>query len=354
MSHFAERLKSARKMKGWSLQDLADQLENRVSRQALHKYETGETSPEFDVLMLLCTQLGIRPEYFSRRAMPAIESPSFRKMVKLPKREQEKAVELTRDTLERYLQLEEVLDAKIAFVNQFAVGPIMERDQAISLAIQLRGQWKIGLDPIPDCTGLLEGNGIRVIEFDAHEDFNGMSIIVQAPSPVPVIVVNRALNAKLDRKRFTLCHELGHLFMDKLFPKDLPEKDRERLCDAFAGAFLLPGEKLTELLGAHRTAIHQHELVLIKELFGISLRAILYQAKNAGIITDYYLTGYMIRLNKEYGRKNEPGRYQGHEKPVRFRQLVYRAVSEEIISMGRAAELSGQPLHAFRDEMETI
>ena len=42
---FAERLKSARMMNGFSLQDLSDKLENRVSRQAIHKYENGEVFP---------------------------------------------------------------------------------------------------------------------------------------------------------------------------------------------------------------------------------------------------------------------------------------------------------------------
>lgn len=37
MKTFAERLKSARVMAGLSLQDLAGKLQNRITRQALHK-----------------------------------------------------------------------------------------------------------------------------------------------------------------------------------------------------------------------------------------------------------------------------------------------------------------------------
>jgi transcriptional regulator with XRE-family HTH domain len=50
---FAERLKSARSMNGLSLQDLADKLGNRVSRQALHKYEKGEVLPDSEMTTLL-------------------------------------------------------------------------------------------------------------------------------------------------------------------------------------------------------------------------------------------------------------------------------------------------------------
>jgi transcriptional regulator with XRE-family HTH domain len=39
MNAFAKRLKSARKMKGWSLQDLADNAPISITKQALNKYE---------------------------------------------------------------------------------------------------------------------------------------------------------------------------------------------------------------------------------------------------------------------------------------------------------------------------
>ena len=39
---FAKRFKSARLMKGFSLQDLANEIDGKLSRQALHRYEKGE------------------------------------------------------------------------------------------------------------------------------------------------------------------------------------------------------------------------------------------------------------------------------------------------------------------------
>ena len=54
MTQFGERLKSARTMAGLSLQDLAEKLQNRVTRQALHKYEKGEIMPDSEMVGLLC------------------------------------------------------------------------------------------------------------------------------------------------------------------------------------------------------------------------------------------------------------------------------------------------------------
>ncbi|MEI9809525.1 MAG: helix-turn-helix transcriptional regulator [Bacteroidota bacterium] len=43
---FSERFRSARSLSGLSLQDLAVKLGNKVSRQALHKYEKGAVIPD--------------------------------------------------------------------------------------------------------------------------------------------------------------------------------------------------------------------------------------------------------------------------------------------------------------------
>jgi len=65
-SLFAERLKSARLMKGYSLQDLEDSLAKKVTRQALHKYEKGEITPDSEMLGHLCEALNVRPDFFLR------------------------------------------------------------------------------------------------------------------------------------------------------------------------------------------------------------------------------------------------------------------------------------------------
>ena len=61
---FGNRLRLARKMAGLSLQDLANALENRVTKQALNRYELGEMRPTTEVLMLISKCLDQRPDYF--------------------------------------------------------------------------------------------------------------------------------------------------------------------------------------------------------------------------------------------------------------------------------------------------
>jgi hypothetical protein len=59
----------------------------------------------------------------------------------------------------------------------------------------------------------------------------------------------------------------------------------------------------------------------------------------------------MAELSRFYGRKDEPGRYTGAEKAVRFRQLLLRAIAEEIITLSKAAALDGKKLADFRTDM---
>ncbi len=349
MLNFPERLRSARKMSGLTLEGLAEKLGHRVSKQALNKYEQGAVKPDPDLLLPLCEALDVRPDYFTRTRQVDLVHYSFRKLTKLQKREQSIAVEKTRDALERYLELEELLGIETNFHRHIPglESQITCAEEAENAAVTVRAFFNLGDDPMFNIIEILEDKGIRVIEIDVDDAFNGMSTYVDGH--VPVIVVNSRLDPKLDRKRFTLLHELAHLLLK--FSPDLEEKQEERLCDAFAGAMLLPGVKVKEMLGSHRSALIWNELVLIKELYGISIRAILYRLRHHGIITDYDLTTKMAELSRFYGRKDEPGRYRGMEKAVRFRQLLLRAIAEEIISTSKAASLDNKKLADFRAEL---
>ncbi len=104
-NQFAERLRSARAMNGLSLQNLADRIGNRVSRQSLHKYEKGESMPDSEMLGLLCHALGVRPDYFTREVVVELGAINFRKLEKFPAKDQNAIVERTREVLSRYIEL---------------------------------------------------------------------------------------------------------------------------------------------------------------------------------------------------------------------------------------------------------
>jgi transcriptional regulator with XRE-family HTH domain len=63
-SFFIDRLKSARLLNGFSLHDLATAMDNKVSRQALHRWEKGEVIPDQEKIGFLSKALNVSPQYF--------------------------------------------------------------------------------------------------------------------------------------------------------------------------------------------------------------------------------------------------------------------------------------------------
>jgi Zn-dependent peptidase ImmA (M78 family)/DNA-binding XRE family transcriptional regulator len=344
MKNFAERLKSARIMKGFSLQDLADALENGVSKQALNKYEQGLMKPDSAGLLSLCNALDVRPDYFTRETSITLENVEFRKLKKLSSKESAKIKEKTIDILERYFELEDILGIDKEFYNP--ISDIKINTYAdVELAVEkIREEWKLGEDPLNNVIELLEDNNIKVIEIEAEDEFVGLATWKQIKNPV--VVVNS--NLKADRKRFTVLHELGHILMNV---NHHPEKEREFYCHSFAGAMLIPKRALIKELGNSRNKIYINELVYLKEQFGASIQAIMFRAKHLGIVSESFHKNFMIMFSMKGYKKNEPGEYSGSEKSNRFKQLIYRALAEEIISSSKAAALDNKKLSEFRDDL---
>jgi Zn-dependent peptidase ImmA (M78 family)/DNA-binding XRE family transcriptional regulator len=342
-STFADRFISARKMAGMSLQELADSLGD-VSKQALHQYEQGKARPDSERLIRIAQVLGVRVNYFFRSERVILQNVEFRKRVKLTKTEEEKVREQTIDFLERYHELESLLDAQITFENPIE-GTIINSFEDIDPASErLRDAWKLGRDSIGNVIETLEDRGIKVFQVSANESFDGLSAV---GNDSLVIVVNTIFDVV--RQRFTTLHELAHCVLR--FNPDIPEKQVEKLCHAFAGAFLLPKETFIEEMTVRRRYISLAELVQVKEQYGVSIQAIMARAKALDIISDSSYQDFSILFSKLGYRKNEPGRYTGQEKALRFKQLLYRAAAEEIISMSKAAALNNQKLAEFRQEL---
>ncbi len=344
MKNFSERLKSARIMKGYSLQDLADALDNAITKQALNKYEMGQMKPDSEVLLLLCNALDVRPDFFVRETSITLENVEFRKLQKLSSKESARIKEKTIDILERYFELEDLLGIDEVFVNPIEKIEI-NSDEDIEQAVdKIREVWKLGEDPLSNVIELLEDNNIKVIEIDSGPEFVGLSTWEGIKNPV--VVVNSTL--VLDRKRFTVLHELGHILL-KI--GHLSEKEREHYCHVFAGAMLIPKNQLLKELGNSRSRISLNELIYLKEQFGASIQAIMMRAKNLSIITESNFKSFITFFSMRGFKKNEPGKYIGQEKSNRFKQLIHRAVAEEIISTSKAAALDNKKLSEFRDEL---
>jgi len=344
---FSERIRSARIMNGLSLQGLADKLENRISRQAIHKYEKGDALPDSQMMALLCNALGVRPDYFTQETAVELGEINFRKIEKLPVRNQETIIERTREFLSRYIELEELIGIVEAFQNPIESLSITSEEDVRKAANELRKKWNLFDKPIGNVVEMLEENHIKVLEMEADDEFDGLQTWIKERN-IPVIVLNSTKLKSIDRKRFTALHELGHL----LLPLDgISEKIAEKYCHAFAGEMLFPELAQLKELGIKRTKFSIQELGIIKQQYGISIQAIVYRAYSLNIISVSYYKYFFQYINQMGWKREEPYEFNGFEKSLRFNQLIYRALSEDLISIGKAAALMNMKVSDFRIKM---
>lgn len=347
---FAERFKSARLMNGFSLQDLADALDNNLSRQALHRYEKGEVIPDAEKINLLSKALNVSPDYFFRSTKVEFSEIEYRKLSKMPQKEAAIIKEKTKEYLSRYLELEEILGLANDFDNPLKdFETIISYEQVNKAAKLLRKEWGLGNGAMFNIVELLEDKNIKVVKLDVDEAFDGLQTLVN--DTIPVVAYNSNKISKLDRIRFTLLHELAHLLLKF---GNVTEGQKEILCHQFAGAMLLPEETIKKELGEHRNKLSTLELANIKKQYGISMQAIVMRARDCGIINEHYTKQFFFIIRQMNWKVDEPYDYAGVEESNRFEQLLFRALIEDQISMSKAASLNNQSLADFKKEHQMV
>lgn len=344
-----DRLRLARKRSGLSLRGLSDRLEGlegKVSAQSIGKYERGEMKPGSEVLIALSRELKLPVSYFTSPLQAELAGLDFRKKSGTSAKDRAWVEAEVLHQVERYLTIEQVLGLESADWNN----PLSSRrritalEQAETLADEVRMEWQLGRDPIPNMTELPEHHGIKVLLLPLPEGVHGLTCMVRRPGheDVPCIVINR--NDTLERRRLTLAHELFHLLTDSDSPGDL-----EKAANRFAGAFLMPADELRQEAGDHRHAVAYEELMRLKRVYRVAAAAMLVRFEQLGIIS----RAVMIRAFQTVARgwrRQEPApleqvdRRGEMEVPERFERLCYRALSEKLISLPKAAELLQRPV----------
>lgn len=341
-----ERIKLARKKAGLSLRGLADKMRGLVSAQAIGKYERGEMSPGSDVLIAMSKALGVSQSYLLAAQGVQLGAVEFRTKANTGAKDRARVETEVIEWVERYLQIEDILELDSAAWEcpEGMPSTLRSLEDAEELANRLREKWRLGIDPIPNMTELLEEKGIKVLLAVLPEKVSGLTCFVERPHrndvrPVPVIVVNRTNS--LERRRLTMAHELGH----RVIAAD-SEGDIEKLCTRFAGAFLVNKEHLLKEFGERRSAFGVSEVLGLKRIYRVSAASFLMRLEQVGVL-DRATIEYAFRTfaRSWRGKDGEPDPlFIDGEQARRFERLVYRAAAEDMISLPKAVELLRVPL----------
>ena len=358
---FGDRLKLARKKEGFSLRALSEALSRKVSPQAIGKYERNEMMPASDVLLALSKTLGVSPEYLLNDRVRELEGVEFRKKSGTSAKERARVEAVVIDHVQRYLAIEEILDRDSTEWQQpFEQLRRLERvEEAEELADDLRGKWELGWGPLPNVTELLEERGLKVLVLSLPANVSGFTCKVRSGTgiPLPVIVVNRSFT--LERRRFTLCHELAHRLIDDTAPiRSVGRRSPfEKAADFFAGAFLVPRRSLIQEIGERRRYVSPFEIIQLKKQFRVAAAAMLMRLKHLGVISDS-ATAYAFQTYARGWRTQEPQQLEqpksrgSLELPNRFERLVYWTIAEKLITVGKGAELLQRPVAELKKEIK--
>ena len=111
---FALRLKSVRKKRNISMDELVSKMEGKVSKQSISKYENGKMMPDSSTLISLASALDVNVDYFFQPLKYDISSCNiaFRKKAKLGKKKIDSIKEEVAEKINQYLEIEDILDEK--------------------------------------------------------------------------------------------------------------------------------------------------------------------------------------------------------------------------------------------------
>lgn len=332
---FSKALRLARIRKGWSLEDLSKAHPKLPSKQMLNRYEQGHSAPSPETLRILAEALGVSISALLMKIETEIDFVAFRKLSKLGAGEQEKIkaevslrVEGQRKLSAAVGEAAPVWD-ETTFRTEDPAGAELD-------ARKLRQKWELSIHPVPNLISLLEKKGASVLTIDADPGFSGISGWISPRNQPVLAIIEREKDGA--RQRMDLAHELAHVVLSKDAKVD-PEDYAKR----FAGAFLLPKQALVSELGQHRSDLRMAELRDVKLRYGLSIQAVLRRARDLNIISESTYKKWCIDISKQGLRKDEGEPYVPVEKSSLVLRLASRAVTEDLLTLERAAQYGGLP-----------
>ena len=349
------------KIKGYSIAKLSERME--VGTATISNILNGRSEPKSSTLLKFCNALEVGlPEVLADA--PRLRSLRFRTMSTLSAREKAERDQMLYETarwLKNYNTLEELLDDKPEYMFKD-----LEAADPLKLAAIVRE--KLGLaefQPIVDLPAEIEKAGIKLYlhPFGFKKTF-GLS--VADADMGPAIVVNSEKEISVERRIFTIAHELGHLLMHRgSYNDDETVEDKEgsqeKEADLFAGEFLLPTAAFKKEWAEAAGLDLVDRVLKIKKIYRVSYQVVLMRLTQ--ILLNFESPQIYIRFNTEFKEKYhhdlknhyEPDALEEPE-PLsdfdliedHYASLVLKSYSAGSISMSKAGEMLGKSIMHMR------
>ena len=281
---YGERLRLARLLKGYTLQELGDAV--CVTRQSIHQYESDVRAPAEDVRNALAEFLQVSTDFFGIPLSGDVkpEQCHFRKRQTTPASVKERVQPYSTILEQLVAELHEHLDMPENGFNLIDNSKIVELSPPLieKIAEGARIRWGLTPDaPIDNMVNVLENQGAIVTCFDGvSEKVDALSVNRKFP-----IIIRNIAKESACRMRFDLAHECGHLIMHDGIETGCKKTERE--ADAFASAFLFPRKSFAREFPACLGIggmIDWKKVYALKARWKVSAKAIIYRAHFLGFI----------------------------------------------------------------------
>jgi len=261
-----------------------------LSSEYISLLESGKRTPSFETLFKIAGFLNKNVSYFFEDSRPA-----FEKLFDAAETDERvrKDLQKFRTTCERYLELEDATGRRLELAPRYA------RISPERLAEEERRRLGLGNEPIRDVLGLCEVNGCRIIRQTLADEARIAGLFVFDEERKAAFGLVNA-NEPPGLQTLIAAHLYGHYLMDR---DDSPIVDnpdviveeyvslyppREQFAQTFASRFLVPPEKLHELIekDLHTRSLTFDDVLFLKRYFGVSTRAMLRTLRGRGILPE--------------------------------------------------------------------
>lgn len=157
---------------------------------------------------------------------------------------------------------------------------------------------------IYDVFELFESNGLRIVVLDLPKTIDGLAYLSPQNSQVTFFINHQAT---MERKIFTLVHELGHLIFHRQRTFSLEENNlkEEELVNRFAAAFLMPRHTVIQSVHSHGLTGNDWDMDILlkfKSLFGVSGEAFLKRLLHLNLVHKKVFTSLMKTIKTHYAQ----------------------------------------------------
>lgn len=300
-----------RRMLGLSQTELAKRL--NIGQGTLSKIEQGLKEVSLDLLPVLSEALSCHPNFFSLPERlyggPISAAPMYRKKASVGTKVIDRLMAQLNVTIGHIRKLLQQTELNPELVRPQYELEDYENDPT-EIARLVRRAWMTPNGPIRNLVELLERAGYLIIECDMSD--SGLSgISYQIHGLPPMIFINKS--QPMDRYRFTLAHELGHLVMHRL-----PTHTMEEEANSFAAEFLMPSKDI----GPHLAHLTLEKAAYMKPFWRTSMASIVYRAKALNRISHGQYEYIWRQISAKNWRLNEPVILDvANEKPTLLKAL---------------------------------